>query len=179
MKESVVEIKGHKYRYVYENGETVYRGPVGDAPPISMDEFQAFFYRGEAGDVYDMPFAENQSMVSQIRDAAPKEGCTNVPADVADILMRREEEKGWRNTDGARAMSWFIFLHHYSHPEDIEAGTLKEMGPIRNSLDGVTVTLPAEMVEYINQEKTFDPLTLEKPVDAGKTFTYFADMLEA
>jgi len=41
-RESVVEIpagSGNKYRYAYEDGATVYKGPVGDAPGISEQEF--------------------------------------------------------------------------------------------------------------------------------------------
>jgi hypothetical protein len=38
-KEHVVDIKGHKYRYVYNEGNTEYRGPVGDAPSISEADF--------------------------------------------------------------------------------------------------------------------------------------------
>jgi hypothetical protein len=41
MKEHVVDIKGHKYRYIYvpETQGMKYLGPVGDAPEISEDEF--------------------------------------------------------------------------------------------------------------------------------------------
>jgi hypothetical protein len=42
MKESVVEIpvgSGNRYRYVYEDGETRYLGPVGTAPQISEKDF--------------------------------------------------------------------------------------------------------------------------------------------
>jgi hypothetical protein len=41
MKENVVQIKGGKYRYQYdpETGKTLYRGPVGDAPSISEQDF--------------------------------------------------------------------------------------------------------------------------------------------
>lgn len=41
-KESVVEIpdgSGNFYRYEYVDGETKYRGPVGDAPPLNEEEF--------------------------------------------------------------------------------------------------------------------------------------------
>jgi hypothetical protein len=37
--ESIVEINGHLYRYAYKDGQTVYEGPVGDAPTIREDEF--------------------------------------------------------------------------------------------------------------------------------------------
>ena len=38
---SEVDIKGHRYRYQYneETGATEYLGPVGDAPAISEEEF--------------------------------------------------------------------------------------------------------------------------------------------
>lgn len=36
-----VEIKGHRYRYEYENGQTIYRGPIGDGPELSEVEFMA------------------------------------------------------------------------------------------------------------------------------------------
>lgn len=39
MKENVVEIKGHKYRYGYKDGDTIYMGPVGDGPSLSEEEF--------------------------------------------------------------------------------------------------------------------------------------------
>jgi len=41
MKESVVQIGGHRYRYVYdhETHATVYKGPVGSAPDLSEEEF--------------------------------------------------------------------------------------------------------------------------------------------
>jgi hypothetical protein len=40
-KESVVDIAGHQYRYVYNeaNGKTEYMGPVGDVPTLSEEEF--------------------------------------------------------------------------------------------------------------------------------------------
>jgi hypothetical protein len=41
-KESIVEIprgSGNRYRYAYEDGETLYRGPVGSAPPLDEDMF--------------------------------------------------------------------------------------------------------------------------------------------
>jgi len=41
-KESQVEINGHLYRYEYVDGETVYRGPVGDAPELSEQAFEEF-----------------------------------------------------------------------------------------------------------------------------------------
>ena len=40
-KESIVEINGHQYRYEYVDGKTVYRGPVGDGPALSEEEFLA------------------------------------------------------------------------------------------------------------------------------------------
>jgi hypothetical protein len=41
MTESVVEINGHQYRYVYnqDTKATEYLGPVGDAPPVGEAEF--------------------------------------------------------------------------------------------------------------------------------------------
>jgi hypothetical protein len=47
MKESVVDIKGHRYRYRYdpETKDTLYVGPVGDAPAISEGEFAESFNR--------------------------------------------------------------------------------------------------------------------------------------
>ena len=48
MKENVVEIKGHKYRYIYEDGETRYLGPVGSAPQISEAEFLLMMKRPES-----------------------------------------------------------------------------------------------------------------------------------
>ena len=44
-RESIVEIpsgSGNKYRYVYEDGATLYRGPVGSAPTMAEPEFHAF-----------------------------------------------------------------------------------------------------------------------------------------
>ena len=38
-KDSIVEIpegSGNKYRYVYEDGQTVYKGPVGSAPDLGF-----------------------------------------------------------------------------------------------------------------------------------------------
>ena len=43
-KENIVEIppgSGNRYRYAYENGETVYKGPVGNAPEIGETELLA------------------------------------------------------------------------------------------------------------------------------------------
>jgi len=40
--ESIVEIpsgSGNKYRYRYEDGRTIYRGPVGDAPELDEEKF--------------------------------------------------------------------------------------------------------------------------------------------
>jgi len=41
MKESIVEIAGHRYRYGYDSDtkRTVYLGPVGDGPELSENEF--------------------------------------------------------------------------------------------------------------------------------------------
>ena len=42
MKENIVEIpegSGNKYRYSYEDGQTVYKGPVGSAPDLGEAEF--------------------------------------------------------------------------------------------------------------------------------------------
>jgi hypothetical protein len=39
MKESIVTIGGHQYRYGYIYGKTTYLGPVGDAPPIDETQF--------------------------------------------------------------------------------------------------------------------------------------------
>jgi len=42
MVENIVEIPEgscNYYRYVYNQGQTVYLGPVGDSPPISEEEF--------------------------------------------------------------------------------------------------------------------------------------------
>jgi hypothetical protein len=42
-RESIVEIGGHKYRYEYEpeSRKTVYKGPVGDAPELTEEQFFA------------------------------------------------------------------------------------------------------------------------------------------
>jgi hypothetical protein len=36
---SIVDINGHYYRYIYEDGQTRYLGPVGSSPPLSEEEF--------------------------------------------------------------------------------------------------------------------------------------------
>jgi GNAT superfamily N-acetyltransferase len=43
VKESVVDINGHQYRYRYDpaSGKTIYVGPVGSAPAISEEDFTA------------------------------------------------------------------------------------------------------------------------------------------
>lgn len=49
-KESRVEIpdgSGNYYRYEYIEGDTLYRGPVGDAPALSEGEFDEFFKAGK------------------------------------------------------------------------------------------------------------------------------------
>jgi len=49
-KESIVEIppeSGNKYRYVYEDGQTIYKGPVGDSAPISEADFLREFATNE------------------------------------------------------------------------------------------------------------------------------------
>jgi hypothetical protein len=62
MKENIVEIKGGKYRYAYdpETQDTVYRGPVGDAPALDIGEFEEFMktYKSKvytAQEVYKNP----------------------------------------------------------------------------------------------------------------------------
>lgn len=45
-KESIVEIpegSGNQYRYVYEDGKTLYKGPVGDAPELTEEGFNRIF----------------------------------------------------------------------------------------------------------------------------------------
>jgi len=41
MRQSIVEIRGNKYRYAYDPdlGETIYLGPVGKSPMISEEDF--------------------------------------------------------------------------------------------------------------------------------------------
>jgi len=44
--QSIVEIppgSGNRYRYEYEGGSTVYKGPVGDVPVLTEPEFMAAF----------------------------------------------------------------------------------------------------------------------------------------
>ena len=43
MTENTVTIKGNKYKYCYTDGETRYLGPVGDATPITEEEFLNHF----------------------------------------------------------------------------------------------------------------------------------------
>jgi len=37
----IPEGSGNKYRYEYEGGSTVYKGPVGDSPQLTEEEFMA------------------------------------------------------------------------------------------------------------------------------------------
>lgn len=57
MKESIVEINGHQYRYGYDpdTQKTKYLGPVGDAPAISQAEFMLVIGWGSQGQVHDYP----------------------------------------------------------------------------------------------------------------------------
>jgi hypothetical protein len=173
MAEHIVKIKGHRYRYAYEEGQTVYKGPVGDAPPISPEDFMSHLKT-----IYDMPFSENQEMTAYIRDVAVMlHGETEVPADVAKLLMG-EEEEGWAKVDGGKAMRWFIFLHNDSHRDEmIGSQEMAAMGEVADKLDGTTVTLPVEMVDYISKKKLLPHEG--KMVPAASTFNYYAAMLEA
>lgn len=50
-KESMVEIppdSENHYRYEYVDGKTLYRGPVGDSPELSEEEFLVAVHRGIA-----------------------------------------------------------------------------------------------------------------------------------
>ena len=60
MSETVVEIGGHHYRYEYdpESKNTLYRGPVGDAPALSEEEFLAIFGGFKEQEQYYHKFAE-------------------------------------------------------------------------------------------------------------------------
>ena len=44
-----VEINGHLYRYEYVDGQTLYKGPVGDAPTLSEEEFLMNIAPGQGG----------------------------------------------------------------------------------------------------------------------------------
>jgi len=51
MKDTIVEIKGNRYRYQYDPGSKsmIYRGPVGSAPGITEEEFERWaIYRDDA-----------------------------------------------------------------------------------------------------------------------------------
>jgi len=42
VKGAIVEIppgSGNRYRYIYEGGKTIYKGPVGDSPQLTEEEF--------------------------------------------------------------------------------------------------------------------------------------------
>jgi hypothetical protein len=49
MSESIVEIEGHLYRYEYDpaSQKTLYRGPVGDAPPLTEEMFRDLLLQPE------------------------------------------------------------------------------------------------------------------------------------
>jgi hypothetical protein len=53
VKDVIVDISGNRYRYSYnpETKRTEYRGPVGDAPPISEREFQRWAVWREGDDM--------------------------------------------------------------------------------------------------------------------------------
>lgn len=56
-KESIVEIpegSGNQYRYVYEGGKTVYRGPVGSAPKLGEEEFMAAMESGKRYNLFEL-----------------------------------------------------------------------------------------------------------------------------
>jgi hypothetical protein len=49
MSDSIVNISGHQYRYRYnpDTGKTEYKGPVGDAPALTEEEFFALIFADE------------------------------------------------------------------------------------------------------------------------------------
>ena len=62
--ESVVIIKGHKYRYRYDymTGKTIYLGPVGSAPDIGEEEFLSILKRQYTSmeDIIGNPFVDEK-----------------------------------------------------------------------------------------------------------------------
>jgi len=77
-KESIVEIpegSGNKYRYEYQDGATVYRGPVGSAPPLDEEHF---FTMVAEGVITEFPGMKEAS-VSDFR------GWAGIPPNVEDF----------------------------------------------------------------------------------------------
>jgi len=85
MPESVVTINGHLYRYEYEEatGKTLYRGPVGEAPAISEEEFLEYLRLSKDSEV---------EVRDQIQRLIDRRGFTgNILIDTEDVnfVLRR------------------------------------------------------------------------------------------
>lgn len=74
MNESVVDIRGHQYRYAYdpESQETKYLGPVGNAPAIDEEMFAAIVTQKITGvlDMTQVPIIHRQLTLINALDAS-------------------------------------------------------------------------------------------------------------
>jgi hypothetical protein len=85
MKENIVEIRGHKYRYAYdqESKKMKYLGPLGNAPPITEDEFLTF-----AGLAWFPGSKHHELLAAEFNDDL-KSQLSDLPMDEIDVMNGR------------------------------------------------------------------------------------------
>jgi hypothetical protein len=169
MSDNIVEISGHRYKYRYEHGKTIYVGPVGDAPPISEGDF----------DAYMKQISLTGKEISDLRNISmAMEGEVRLPKDVGQIIFDRMEEEDWAKVDAGKALRWFRDIYT-STGDEVDQGLVENMTTISRDLDGDELYLPIEIVNRVEGR-------VEEPMSAhyydihgpsGKMIYYFADML--
>jgi len=103
---TVVEIppgSGNRYKYVYEDGKTVYKGPVGDSPQLTEEEFLEMM---KADTIRDKIIGE----LKKVRED-----------DVAGVI--REEFKDWKNYGDVNPQEHGGIFIKLSGPNSIEVVT--------------------------------------------------------
>jgi hypothetical protein len=91
MKVSIVEINEHQYRYGYDNGKTVYLGPVGDAPEISEEEFFDFWGRERVA-LKDIWVPDSWSMYGTTQGRAADRRLTKAAQNLLDRAKQAGED---------------------------------------------------------------------------------------
>jgi hypothetical protein len=94
MKENVVDIRGHKYRYAYdaESQKTTYLGPVGNAPALDEDMFKAIVTQKISGvlDMRQVPLIHRQLTLLNSLDASQMVSFLEYNINLLDSEIARE-----------------------------------------------------------------------------------------
>ena len=142
-KESRVEIpqdSGNWYRYDYEDGQTLYKGPVGTAPAISEEEFYVAVHRGIA----DVKLARIRDKVG---DQYPLATSIMVPVKTA----KNPKKTVWINVKETDLESYFASTWAQVGPDD-ERGKYIEVNDINDINEkGVVVNEDGKWIKVVGR----------------------------